>query len=489
MAIAPAILLRGIGLAIASPAGAAGCRAVLLLWGGRLPLPGGELSAWAVEHQARTWPTHFLRKLAKTWAYFETHVGPDDYWLPPDNLQGIRRSESRIDCRPIGIVTARHLTAHDFGYPTGQLIERTTNALTRWRCWRDIGPFLQLVRHADAIASGASVRVTVIAQSRGHLLTLRPGLAALPDAAILNRRWVEGVSDTYAVLVMPWERMRGQRLRNSRNLNPRSHRRRRLAPHRLPPRVHKPAGCMRRRLRWSRRQRCGFATEAQFWADALARHCADLRDDLMFLAPWLAATGTRNAPARDAGDGSPRFVNLRRLVRSPPCTGAARAAERIAAIEQLALRATEFATIDYDFLFDKVRRQLVIGYNVADRRSDNSYYDLLASEARLCNFVAIAQGALPQESWFALGRLLTAGGREPVLLSWSGSMFEYLMPLLVMPTFENTLLDQTYRASVERQIEYGRQRGVPWGMSESGYNTVDVHQNYQYRAFGVPGWA
>ena len=105
----------------------------------------------------------------------------------------------------------------------------------------------------------------------------------------------------------------------------------------------------------------------------------------------------------------------------------------------------------------------------------------------MCNFVAIAQGELPQESWFALGRLLTTAGGEPVLLSWSGSMFEYLMPLLVMPTYENTLLDQTYEAAVERQIEYGRQRGVPWGISESGYNTVDVHLNYQYRAFGVPG--
>ncbi len=143
--------------------------------------------------------------------------------------------------------------------------------------------------------------------------------------------------------------------------------------------------------------------------------------------------------------------------------------------------------MEYDFLFDKARHLLAIGYNVGERRRDSSYYDLLASEARLCSFVAIAQGQLPQESWFALGRLLTTAGGEPVLLSWSGSMFEYLMPLLVMPTYENTLLDQTYKAAVERQIEYGRTRGVPWGISESGYNTIDVHLNYQYRAFGVPG--
>ncbi len=145
------------------------------------------------------------------------------------------------------------------------------------------------------------------------------------------------------------------------------------------------------------------------------------------------------------------------------------------------------ARLDYDFLFDESRDLLAIGYNVSERRRDPSYYDLLASEARLSSFVAIAQGQLPQQSWFALGRLLTNAGGEPTLLSWSGSMFEYLMPLLVMPTYDNTLLDETYKAAVNGQIEYGKARGVPWGISESGYNTTDVHLNYQYRAFGVPG--
>ena len=102
-------------------------------------------------------------------------------------------------------------------------------------------------------------------------------------------------------------------------------------------------------------------------------------------------------------------------------------------------------------------------------------------------FVAIAQGQLPQQSWFALGRLLVNAGGGPTLLSWSGSMFEYLMPLIVMPAYDRTLLDESCRAAVRRQIEYGVQRGVPWGMSESGYNTVDAALNYQYRAFGVPG--
>jgi len=111
---------------------------------------------------------------------------------------------------------------------------------------------------------------------------------------------------------------------------------------------------------------------------------------------------------------------------------------------------------------------------------------LLAAEARFCTFVGIAQGKLPQESWFALGRLLTIAGGKPVLVSWSGSMFEYLMPLLVMPTYEDSLLDQTYKAAVARQIEYGKKHAVPWGISESGYNAIDGHLTYQYRAFGGP---
>ena len=150
-------------------------------------------------------------------------------------------------------------------------------------------------------------------------------------------------------------------------------------------------------------------------------------------------------------------------------------------------KSTNSLIMEYDFLFDEARNLLAIGYNVGERRRDPSYYDLLASEARFCSFIAIAQGQLPQESWFALGRLLTTAGGEQILLSWSGSMFEYLMPLLVMPTYEHTLLDQTCKAAVARQIEYGRKRGVPWGSSESGYNAIDVHLNYQYRAFGVPG--
>jgi hypothetical protein len=145
--------------------------------------------------------------------------------------------------------------------------------------------------------------------------------------------------------------------------------------------------------------------------------------------------------------------------------------------------------MEYGFLYNPTTNLLAIGYNVSERRLDASYYDLLASEVRLASFVAIAQGQLPQEHWFALGRQLCIVAGKPVLLSWSGSMFEYLMPLLVMPNYPNTLLDQTYQLGDRAQIDYGKRRNVPWGISESGYNTVDASLNYQYRAFGVPGWA
>ncbi|MGE5531313.1 MAG: glucoamylase family protein, partial [Bacteroidota bacterium] len=250
------------------------------------------------------------------------------------------------------------------------------------------------------------------------------------------------------------------------------------------------------------------------WARALARQCQDALDELTLLAPWVllpaAPRGLSDLPdssviptlrqlARLEAEWSPLIEQRLKADATPEesewlaelrrCSTAAsrHAQERLATIERLVLQAGALARMEYGFLYDPARHLLAIGYNVDEHRRDSGYYDLLASEARLCSFVAIAQGQLPQESWFALGRLLTTAGGEPLLLSWSGSMFEYLMPLLVMPTYENTLLDQTCKAAVARQIEYGRQRGVPWGMSESGYNTVDVHLNYQYRAFGAPG--
>src|SRR5207302_3250630 len=136
-----------------------------------------------------------------------------------------------------------------------------------------------------------------------------------------------------------------------------------------------------------------------------------------------------------------------------------RASQRISALDALTRQASEFANMDFTFLFDPVRDLFSIGYNVSEHRRDASFYDLLASEARLCSYVAIAQGEIPQDHWFSLGRLLVSVGGDPVLASWSGSMVECLMPLLVMPNYENTLLDQTCKGAVRQQMRYGQLRG------------------------------
>src|SRR5579863_1641435 len=146
-----------------------------------------------------------------------------------------------------------------------------------------------------------------------------------------------------------------------------------------------------------------------------------------------------------------------------------------------------FQAMDFQFLFDPTRKLLSIGYRVTEGSLDSNCYDLLASEARLASFIAIAKGDVPSSHWFRLNRGLTPVGRGSALISWSGSMFEYLMPALVMRSPAGSLLSQTYELVVRRQIAYGGERRVPWGFSESAYNARGLDLTYQYSSFGVPG--
>jgi cyclic beta-1,2-glucan synthetase len=468
MWVAPGIAAAAaVHLAAANPAALAVAAPILLLW-----FASPVIAWWFSRPLARRKmsltleQTRFLRALARrTWAFFENFVGPEDHWLPPDNYQEYRVAAvvHRTSPTNIGLALLANLSAYDFGYlPAGQLIDRTANTLRtmdglerhrghfyNWYDTQTLQPLPPL--YVSTVDSG---------NLAGHLLTLRAGLLALADDPILPARLFEGLSDTLGLL--------GDAPQMRAELE---------AACAVPPRTLASARDCLERLAAGAADAAAAEGEAGGWAQALARQCREALDELAFFAPA-------------ALDAIPTLRQLATLdaARLPHLAQAsARARDRMAAIERLAQQCGELARMDYAFLFDKSRHLLTIGYNVSERRVDPGYYDLLASEARLCSFVAIAQGQLPQESWFALGRLLTSTAGEPVLLSWSGSMFEYLMPLLVMPSYDNTLLDQTCKAAVARQIEYGGQRRVPWGMSESGYNTVDVHLNYQYRAFGVPG--
>lgn len=143
--------------------------------------------------------------------------------------------------------------------------------------------------------------------------------------------------------------------------------------------------------------------------------------------------------------------------------------------------------MDFRFLYDPQRRVFHIGFNLDEGRLDNNYYDLLASEARIASIISIAKGDVPQNHWLQLGRPLTKVENTLVLLSWSATMFEYLMPPLFLRSYTGTLLAESTQGAVILQMNYGKSRGVPWGISESGFYLFDANKNYQYRAFGVPG--
>jgi cyclic beta-1,2-glucan glucanotransferase len=518
MWIAPVIAVgAAIYLMFLQPAALAVAGPILFLW---LASPVGAwwISRPLVRREAKLTVDQifFLRKLARrTWGFFETFVGPEDHWLPPDNYQENRDAAVAHRTSPtnMGLALLANLSAYDFGYiSAGQLIERTTNALRTMETlerhrghfynWYDTQSLKPL--HPAYISSVDSGNLA------GHLLTLRPGLLSLPDQPILSARWCDGLRDTLGILVDAMASAAPAALaRLRKDLE---------SACASPPTTLAAARSCLERLAVSAAELTdgldvGRESEANTWAQALVRQCRSVLDELTFLAPWCllppapdrlsdfpgigAIPTLRELAGREAewlpiierrlgAEATPAEREWLGALQRHIAQAGRRAHERIAAIERLARQSSELARMEYGFLYDKANHLLAIGYDVDERRRDASYYDLLASEARFSTFVAIAQGQLPQESWFALGRQLTTVGGGAVLLSWGGSMFEYLMPLLVMPTYENTLLDQSCKEAVERQIEYGMRRGVPWGMSESGYNTVDVHLNYQYRAFGVP---
>ncbi|CAG0953335.1 cyclic beta-1,2-glucan synthetase [Methylophilaceae bacterium] len=479
--------------------------------------------------------TLFLHRLArKTWAFFETYVGPDDNWLPPDNMQQhpVAVVAHRTSPTNIGLALLANLTAYDFGYiPTGQLLRRTGNTLRTMGAmerhqghfynWYDTQTLMPL--HPMYISSVDSGNLA------GYLLTLRAGLLMLPEQPILSPRLFSSIDETFLVLAELLESHAAQFLTaEDDTLSRADDFRKLLQTARVSPPVTLTATLQTLDILTLSAQELAHnlagssnenevEAEAQlaWWAEALARQCRDTQQDLLHLAPWLVLPGLAEISAHfpeldlipdlrslarlnadagqriehiDASGSMPSLApgTLARL-HGMIAEGSQRAVDRILDINRLALQAAEFARMEYGFLYNEATHLLAIGYNVSEYRLDAGCYDLLASEARLCSFVAIAQGQLPQEAWFALGRQLTIAGGEPILLSWSGSMFEYLMPLLIMPNYENTLLDQTCKSVVTRQIEYGLQRTVPWGVSESGYHAFDSSLNYQYRAFGVPG--
>ena len=473
----------------------------------------------AATHNLTAAQISFLRISArKTWHFFETFVTEGENWLPPDNYQENPHPviASRTSPTNMGLALLANLAARDFGYLSmNRLIRRTNDTLGTMRKldryrghfynWYDTRTLGMLPPHyVSSVDSG---------NLAGHLLVLGAGLREQADISTFSSAMFNGLRDTVAVL--------RELVRDSESLYALD-----VELARTPNGLH----AARNTLENARILVASVVKslenqngEVGKWAQSLKDQCDDQLADLLLLAPWLDVPvvngGSRLDGDLDLLDRGPSLQSvvgfgetLCKLIddtlgdlESTQTPGrqdeilylhemskclreaAQGASQRLLALEALAGQCDEMAVMDFACLFDPSRDLFSIGLNVSDRRLDRSYYDLLASEARLCSYVAVALGQIPQDHWFTLGRLLVVSHGLPVLASWSGSMFEYLMPLLVMPSYENTLLDHTCKAAVRQQIKYGKLRDVPWGISESGYNRIDVQLNYQYRAFGVPG--
>ena len=472
-------LRRFVGEMIASPLVAAAATIAMLIWRrDALPVAAPFLLLWVSapalayalsrpvgprvrplrpDERAR------LRGAARTtWRYFDTFVTDADGWLPPDNFQeGEGAEPGRVARRTsptnIGMGLLSTVAAHDLGYlPTDRMIDRlaaalrTVESLERFEGhllnWYDTATRAPLMpRYISTVDSG---------NLAAALLTTAQGLQELERRPQSVAQRLEGLGDTAGVL-------RGV----SATTNAGADARRAIAAiNSLARRVASAAG--------------GPASDEQL--ARITAYAAELESaakelDRLERTPEIDEVSYWSRAVLDA---------VGHLARTPVVPAAL--------VQSLATRMRAFSDgMRFDFLYDRRRRIFTIGYRLADAdgpgRFDRAFYDLLASEARLASFLAIAKGDVPQHHWFHLGRLVTNVDGRAALISWGGTMFEYLMPQLLMRNFTDTLLDQSCRAAVQRQIDYGRQREVPWGISESAYAFTDREGTYQYRAFGVPG--
>ncbi len=429
----------------------------------------------------------------RTWLFFETFVEQEDHGLPPDNFQDDPTPvvAHRTSPTNIGMYLLSTVTARDFGWiGTFEMVERleqtlaTMGELERYRGhlynWYDTRDLRRL--EPDYVSSVDSGNLA------GHLLALSNACRQMIDQPLPAAAAIAGVADALALTRAAASVIgRGR----SSTLTRRQLDEALLLPDgvgvTVPLTLRDWAAQLAKLVVYTdtlsdvavvlnAERGEGAESELVTWAAAARRTAAShARDQALFSASAQLGAFPTIAQLSDPTDG-----NMDDSARA-----AAGLVRRLGAIADRAQQL--FDEMDFSFLFDPTRMLFSIGFRVRDGSLDPSYYDLLASEARLTSFLAIAKGDVEPEHWFRLGRALTPVGRGSALISWSGSMFEYLMPALVMRSPAHGLLDQTNRLVVARQINYATDIGVPWGISESGFNARDLANTYQYSGFGVPG--
>ncbi len=479
-----------------------------------------------------------LRLIARrTWRFFETFVTAEDHMLPPDNFQEEPAAIAhRTSPTNLGLYLLSVAAARDFGWigmtetverleatlQTMSGLERVRGHFYNWYDTRDLRPLDP--KYISSVDSG---------NLAGHLIALWNACEEMITRPVTEPRWLVGIEDA---LELTRESLR------ERADDPGSATRKQLdsaldsvgtALRQTPPTLSAIAGRLKelelntgkvadiaRTLTEERHGGTGAVEETLTWATAVCASVVGHRRDLESLVPWaeflardvaddelasLLGAMPTIATLPDLCEAAISVLTRRRAMLAAKtdsggddCSkidvlidGFKRSSQAAAAFERRLVALVElahklFEAMAFDFLFDPERELLSIGYRVAEGSLDPSYYDLLASEARLASFVAIAKGDIPGRHWFRLGRAVAPVRGGSALISWSGSMFEYLMPSLVMRAPAGSLLEQTSREVVREQMAYGAARGVPWGASESAYNARDLELTYQYSSSGIP---
>lgn len=441
-----------------------------------------------------------LRRFArKIWSFFEEFVCNEDHWLPPDNVQidpnnGVAHRTSPTN---IGLALLANLSARDFGYITltdmFQRIEHTLNTIDQLGHWkghlynwydtRSLKPLEPL--YVSTVDSGNFVL---------YLMTLKSGLAEIADKPLLDLQYARGLKDTVNLLLEAIGLDCDERL-NIFN---------QALDHLLTSAEPISLECWVNLLElWPVLSGSELSTEGLYWLQRMDRMIQAFRLEMREIYPWFKDSLSLEISSCLTAQNLQTFNlfglancytqiledrNLSMEIRKTVQQALNKVQDCIHNLENLQHRLEKMVlATDFCPLFDETRQLFSIGYRVTESMLDKSYYDLLASEARQASFIAIAKGDVPHSHWFKLGRSLTLAKGKRSLVSWSGTMFEFLMPLLVMRNYEGTLLDETYHSVIEVQRKYGYERKVPWGISESGFYAFDPQLNYQYKAFGVPG--